>query len=97
MPSEPSVTIIVPVLNEEKYIRGAIASLIPASNNLDYELIVLDGGSTDRTLGIVEEMAALNSRIRLEPNPARYQSAAVNYSRLRFDTKTRKSQSSSWA
>jgi succinoglycan biosynthesis protein ExoA len=78
MPSEPSVTIIVPVLNEEKYIRGAITSLIPAGNNLDYELIVLDGGSTDRTLGIVTEMAALNSRIRLEPNPARYQSAAVN-------------------
>jgi succinoglycan biosynthesis protein ExoA len=78
MPSEPSVTIIVPVLNEEKYIRGAITSLIPTGNNLDYELIVLDGGSTDRTLGIVTEMAALNSRIRLEPNPARYQSAAVN-------------------
>ena len=78
MPSEPSVTIIVPVLNEEKYIRSAIASLVPTNNTLDYELIVLDGGSTDRTLGIVKEMAASNSRIRLEPNPARYQSAAVN-------------------
>jgi succinoglycan biosynthesis protein ExoA len=78
MSSEPSVTIIVPVLNEEKYIRSAITSLIPTSNDLDYELIVLDGGSTDQTLGIVKEMAALNSRIRIEPNPARYQSAAVN-------------------
>ena len=45
---------------------------------MNYELIVLDGGSTDRTLGIVREMAAPNSRIRLEPNPPRYQSAAVN-------------------
>jgi succinoglycan biosynthesis protein ExoA len=78
MPSKPSVTIIVPVLNEEKYIRRAITSLIPAGNDLDYELIVLDGGGTDRTLGIVEEMSALNPRIRLELNPARYQSAAVN-------------------
>jgi succinoglycan biosynthesis protein ExoA len=78
MPSEPSVTLIVPTLNEENYIRDAIGSLIPVSETLDYELIVLDGGSTDRTSLIVTEMAALNPRIRLEPNPARYQSAAVN-------------------
>ncbi len=78
MPSEPSVTIIVPTLNEEKYIRDAVASLIPKSETFDYELIVLDGGSTDRTSSIVEEMAAANPRIRLEANPSRYQSAAVN-------------------
>jgi succinoglycan biosynthesis protein ExoA len=78
MPSEPSVTIIVPALNEENYIRKAIASLIPTDDCLDYELIVLDGGSTDRTPLIVKEMALGNPRIRLEPNPARYQSAAVN-------------------
>lgn len=78
MPSEPSVTIIVPTLNEEKYIRAAIGSLIPESDDLDYELIVLDGGSTDRTSSIVNGMASVNPRIRLETNPARYQSAAVN-------------------
>jgi succinoglycan biosynthesis protein ExoA len=78
MPSEPSVTIIVPALNEEKYIREAIGSLIPRHEGVEYELIVLDGGSTDRTSSIVEEMAAINPRIRLEQNPGRYQSAAVN-------------------
>lgn len=78
MSSEPFVTIIVPALNEERYIRQAISSLVPTNDNIDYELIVLDGGSTDRTPAIVNEMAALNSRIRLEPNPDRYQSAAMN-------------------
>jgi succinoglycan biosynthesis protein ExoA len=78
MPSEPSVTIIVPTLNEEKYIREAINSLVPAGDGLDYELIVLDGGSTDHTRLIVKEMAVSNPRIRLETNPARYQTAAVN-------------------
>jgi succinoglycan biosynthesis protein ExoA len=78
MPSEPSVTIIVPTLNEEKYIREAIGSLLPADDDLDYELIVLDGGSVDRTSSIVKEMSAINPRIRLDTNPARYQSAAVN-------------------
>jgi succinoglycan biosynthesis protein ExoA len=78
MASEPSVTIIVPTLNEEKCIRAAIASLVPEGEDLDYEMIVLDGGSTDHTALIVEEMSKLNPRIRLETNPARYQSAAVN-------------------
>jgi len=78
MPSEPFVTIIVPTLNEEKYIRDAVSSLIAASDVVDYELIVLDGGSSDRTPLIVKEMALLNPRVRLETNPARYQSAAVN-------------------
>jgi succinoglycan biosynthesis protein ExoA len=78
MSPEPSVTIIIPVLNEEEYIRGVIASLIPTHRKIDYELIVVDGGSTDGTSRIVEEMRAQNPRIRLELNPARYQSAAVN-------------------
>jgi succinoglycan biosynthesis protein ExoA len=78
MPSEPAVTIIVPTLNEEKYIRKAISSLVPPGESVDYELIVLDGGSTDHTPLIVKEMAKLNPKIRLETNPARYQSAAVN-------------------
>lgn len=78
MASEPSVSIIVPTLNEENYIRDAITSLIPQGDGQDYELIVLDGGSTDRTRAIVNEMAAINRRIRLETNPARYQSAAIN-------------------
>ena len=39
---------------------------------------MLDGGSTDQTKAVVEQMAARNPRIRLESNPARYQSAAVN-------------------
>jgi|SRR4051794_22298913 succinoglycan biosynthesis protein ExoA len=78
MPSEPSVTIIVPALNEEKYIREAISSLIPCRDGVDYELIVMDGGSTDRTSSIVRDMAATNPKIRLEHNLGRYQSAAVN-------------------
>ena len=35
MPSGPSVTIIVPTLNEEKYIRQAVGSLIPPGESRD--------------------------------------------------------------
>ncbi|MGJ4931208.1 glycosyltransferase family 2 protein [Bradyrhizobium sp. HKCCYLS2038] len=78
MPAEPSVTIIVPTLNEENYIEGALSSLVSGLEHVDYELIVLDGGSTDRTPLIVTQLASRDPRIRLEPNPLRYQSAAVN-------------------
>jgi hypothetical protein len=40
MPSEPSVTIIVPTLNEEQHIREAVGLLIPQGKSVNYELIV---------------------------------------------------------
>ena len=72
------VTIIVPALDEERYIRRAIESLQPQDDSVDYEIIVLDGGSTDRTRQIVRELAVADRRIRLVANNARLQSAAVN-------------------
>ena len=78
MPSADSVTIVVPVLDEEAYIRRAIESLVPPGDRRDFEVIVLDGGSSDHTRQIVAEMAARDGRIRLVANEARLQSAAVN-------------------
>jgi succinoglycan biosynthesis protein ExoA len=72
------VTILVPALNEENNVRRAINSLVPADDTLDYELIVLDGGSTDRTRQIIAEISATNRRIRLAFNAARFQAAALN-------------------
>src|SRR5215468_2219567 len=78
MSSASSVTILVPVLNEENYVRRAITTLVPTDSELDYELIIVDGGSTDRTRQIIDEIIMTNSRIRLLSNAARVQSAAVN-------------------
>ena len=72
------VSIAVPVLNEELYIRACLASLLAQVEESACEILVLDGGSTDRTPEIVVEMAALHPCIRLVPNPGRIQSAAVN-------------------
>jgi len=76
--NRPFVTIAMPALNEEKYIEQAIGSIIPKNDTFDYELLVVDGGSSDRTCEIVREMATENERIRLLHNPRRIQSAAVN-------------------
>lgn len=48
------VSVIVPVYNEERYISATLDSLIN-QNFEDFELIVVDDGSTDSTLEIVTE------------------------------------------
>jgi succinoglycan biosynthesis protein ExoA len=68
----------MPALNEEHYIADAIRSVLPRSSEIDYELLVLDGGSSDRTCEIVREMAREEPRIKLVHNDRRIQSAAVN-------------------
>ncbi|MFN3746392.1 MAG: glycosyltransferase family 2 protein [Hyphomicrobiaceae bacterium] len=74
----PFVSIVMPALNEERYIADAIASLLPRSEALDYELLVLDGGSRDRTREIVKALAEQHTQIRLLHNDRRIQSAALN-------------------
>jgi succinoglycan biosynthesis protein ExoA len=82
-------TIVMPALNEEKHILAAIASVVPRSSQLDYELLVVDGGSTDRTREIVAEAARANPRIKLLHNPKRIQSAAVNLAAQAADPRAR--------
>ena len=48
------VSVILPVFNEAKYIKATLDSIIN-QNFSDYEVIVIDDGSTDDTLNIVEK------------------------------------------
>ncbi len=72
------VAIVMPALNEEKYIESAIRSVLPAEGEMPVELLVMDGGSTDDTRAIVARLAAQDERIRLVHNEGRIQSAGVN-------------------
>src|SRR2546422_971746 len=75
---KPFVSIVMPALDEERYVAAAIASIAPRSCELQYEVLVVDGGSTDRTRAIVEGIAASDTRVRLLLNEKRNQAAAVN-------------------
>jgi succinoglycan biosynthesis protein ExoA len=72
------VTIVMPTLNEEDYIQSALDSITDIGGNSDYEVLVMDGGSKDRTRQMVEDYGATNPRVKLIDNPKRLQSAAVN-------------------
>jgi glycosyltransferase involved in cell wall biosynthesis len=75
---EPLISIVVPLLNEEPYIEGLARSLLELDYPDErYEIIMADGGSTDRTL---EVLARINTdgRIRVLDNPGRTAPAALN-------------------
>lgn len=51
------VSVIIPTLNEEKYLPKCLKSLMNQSKTTRYEIIVVDGGSTDETVEIAKEYA----------------------------------------
>ena len=57
-------SIIVPVYNTEKYVGACIESVLNQVYQ-DFELILVDDGSTDRSGDICEEYAAQDSRIKV--------------------------------
>ena len=61
----PRVTIGLPVYNGERYLAEALDSLL-AQTFRDFELIISDNASTDRTPEICQEYAARDPRIRYE-------------------------------
>jgi chlorobactene glucosyltransferase len=58
------VSVIVPARDEEDSIEPCLASLL-AQDYLDYEVIVVDDESSDRTSSIVARMSAHDTRLRL--------------------------------
>lgn len=59
----PKFSVIVPVYNAEKYLNGAIGSILRQGYK-DFELIIIDDGSSDNSSKICEEYAAVDYRIR---------------------------------
>lgn len=62
------VSVLIPARNEEQNIRATLDSVL-ANRGADFEVVVLDDHSTDRTAQIVAEFAARDSRVRLEFAP----------------------------
>ena len=58
------ISVIIPVYNAEQYLAGTIESVL-AQTYQDYELILVDDGSTDRSPVLCDEYAARDSRIRV--------------------------------
>lgn len=67
MNSKPLVTIIMPIYNEEKYVHYAIDSILTQTFS-DFELILVDDGSTDNTRSFLTDYARRDARVVLVEN-----------------------------
>lgn len=66
MPSTASVDVVIPVYNEERDLPRCIARLHPfltEKMDLPWRIVIADNGSTDRTLGIAQELSQQNQRV----------------------------------
>lgn len=63
----PDVSIIVPVYNTEKYLNRCVDSILNQSFE-NFELILIDDGSTDRSLQIMREYESKDKRVRIFSN-----------------------------
>jgi glycosyltransferase involved in cell wall biosynthesis len=66
----PNVTIVIPTYNRARLLPRAVSS-VQAQTCAEWELIVVDDGSTDSTVADVTAMAAADPRIRLAVNTRR--------------------------
>lgn len=62
--SIPMVSVIVPVYNSSRYLHRCIDSILYQSFN-DFEVLLVDDGSTDNSGEICDEYAAKDSRVRV--------------------------------
>jgi glycosyltransferase involved in cell wall biosynthesis len=65
--ARPSVSLVIPMFNEEENIEHAIACAVEALEECsdDWEIIIVDDASTDLSAEIVERLSAADRRIRL--------------------------------
>jgi len=64
----PPVSVLIPARNEENSIEAAVEAVL-ASRGVEFEIIVLDDGSTDRTASIVQAFTDEELPVRVEQAP----------------------------
>jgi succinoglycan biosynthesis protein ExoA len=72
------VSVLVPVLNEEHYLRLSVKAMLAQQFPGSFEVLFIDGGSEDNTRSVVKDLALGDHRIRLLDNPGRTAARALN-------------------
>ena len=72
------ISVIIPAYNSQQSIERCLVSVL-SQNNASFEVIVVDDGSTDKTLALCRGMEKLDSRLRVFHQSNQGASAARNY------------------
>src|SRR5215210_4064480 len=76
--SWPGVSVVIPVLNEERHLASAVRRVLAQDYPGELEVILALGPSRDRTHEIAEELVAGDPRIHVVENPAGRTPHALN-------------------
>lgn len=74
----PDVSVLTPVLDEEDHLPQVVAEMRAQRFDGRIEFLFIDGGSTDRSVELLNGYAAEDPRIRVLHNPARRTPHALN-------------------
>jgi glycosyltransferase involved in cell wall biosynthesis len=74
----PGVSVVVPVLNEERHLRDAVAEILQQDYAGPLEVVLALGPSRDRTDEIAAEISAADPRVRVVANPTGRTPAGLN-------------------
>lgn len=77
MSEHPLVSVVIPAYNVENYITNTLYTVLNQSFQ-DFEVIVINDGSTDSTLSRVEDLRKNNSKIKIYTQKNKGQAAARN-------------------
>ena len=72
----PRVSVVIACRNERRFIGDAVLALLRGTE-ADVEVLVVDGLSSDGTIGVLRSLAA-DRRVRVLTNPARITPVAFN-------------------
>ena len=75
--SEPAVSVIIPVLNEERFLKQSVQAILNQNYSGQLEIILALGPSKDQTNVIAQELAK-DQRIKLVENPSGRTASALN-------------------
>ncbi|GAA4686030.1 glycosyltransferase family 2 protein [Streptomyces buecherae] len=74
----PAVSVIMPVLNEERHLRNSVRHILEQEYAGELEVVIALGPSTDRTDEIAAELVREDPRVHTVPNPTGRTPAALN-------------------
>ena len=74
----PGVSVVLPILNEERYLAHAIEGILHQQYPGDMEIILALGPSKDRTNQIAQDLAAKDSRVVLVDSPTGRTAVGLN-------------------
>ena len=67
---QPSVSVIMPILNEARHLRDAVAMILAQDYSGPLEIVLALGPSTDRTDEVAADLAAADARVHVVANPS---------------------------